>query len=218
MTRPPIVFLSAENPKYSCSWTLTCRKIDAFDYDETSGTLLNRRTIVKVDPSLGVSWFISSKIIVFWRWHQLLVTYFKLTYFIFCASLWRLFCQSLSLNQPKQWHHPMSYLHSERVVLHSSSGLDRLWTLISVYTYPKKKFNNASVHFTHWKGYILTPMVISSVTLTMSVFGLSVSRWNDHRCWWHVMGCYVQWMEGEFEVTYQTQHTVRHSGDIHILL
>ncbi|CAH3017168.1 unnamed protein product [Porites evermanni] len=29
------------------------RKIDAFDYDETSGALLNRRTIVKVDPSLG---------------------------------------------------------------------------------------------------------------------------------------------------------------------
>ena len=99
MTRPLILFLSAENQKYSCSWTSTCRKIDAFDYDETSGTLLNRRTIVKVDPSLGVSWFISSKITVFWRWQKLLVTYFKLTYFILCASLWRRFCQSFSLNQ-----------------------------------------------------------------------------------------------------------------------
>lgn len=125
----PVLFLSFENPKYSCSWTSACRKIDAFDYDATSGTLLNRRTIVKVDPSLGVSWFISSKIIVFW-------TYFKLTYFILCASLWRLFCQSFSLNQLIQWHCRMSYLHSERVaVLYLSSGLDRLWTLISVYMY-----------------------------------------------------------------------------------
>ena len=115
MTRPLILFLSAENQKYSGSWTSTCRKIDAFDYDETSGTLQNRRTIVKVDPSLGVSWFISSKMTVFWRWQKLLVTYFKLPFFILCASLWRLFCQSFSLNQLIQWHHRMSYLHSEGI-------------------------------------------------------------------------------------------------------
>lgn len=43
----------------------------------------------------------------------------------------------------------------------------------------------------------------------MSLFDLSVSRWNDYRCWWHVMGCYVQRMEGEFEVTlWNTTHIV----------
>ena len=32
------------------------------------------------------------------------------------------------------------------------------------------------------------------------------------------MGCYVQRMEGEFEVTYQTQQAVCHLGDFHIQL
>ncbi|KAK2552407.1 Regucalcin [Acropora cervicornis] len=30
------------------------RKIDAFDYDKTSGALFNRRTVINVDPALGI--------------------------------------------------------------------------------------------------------------------------------------------------------------------
>ena len=47
-------------------------------------------------------------------------------------------------------------------------------------------FNNASVHFTHWKAYILTPMVISSVTLTVSVWFISIQmEWLSM-----LMACY----------------------------
>ena len=39
-------------------------KIDAFDYDEGAGSISNRRTAVKIDPSLGVSLVLASKILL----------------------------------------------------------------------------------------------------------------------------------------------------------
>ena len=46
-----------ETVKYcKCTFFWSYSKIDAFDYDELSGTIFNRRNVIVVDHSLGVSY------------------------------------------------------------------------------------------------------------------------------------------------------------------
>lgn len=51
------------------------RKIDAFDYDEETGAISNRRTAFKFDPSLGVSLLLKCRLKCYqWKLERFKVT------------------------------------------------------------------------------------------------------------------------------------------------